>query len=85
MQGPCGEQQVLEAGVVVVTLPLGVLQAGDVEFKPALPKRKQEAIDALGMGLLDKVCLPVCLRACLPACLSVASCCQAAMRHTAAC
>ncbi|HMQ26018.1 MAG TPA: FAD-dependent oxidoreductase, partial [Acidimicrobiales bacterium] len=42
---------------VVVTLPLGVLQAGDVTFDPPLPEDKRAAIDRLGMGLLDKVYL----------------------------
>lgn len=39
---------------VVVTLPLGVLQAGSVSFSPALPADKRSAIDKLGMGLLNK-------------------------------
>lgn len=39
---------------VIVTLPLGVLQAGAVSFSPALPRNKQTAIDKLGMGLLNK-------------------------------
>jgi monoamine oxidase len=39
---------------VVVTLPLGVLQSGAVQFDPPLPTKKRTAIDALGMGLLDK-------------------------------
>ena len=42
---------------VVVTLPLGVLQTGDVTFDPPLPEEKQDAIGRLGMGLLDKVYL----------------------------
>jgi len=42
---------------VVVTLPLGVLQAGDVTFDLPLPEAKQTAIGRLGMGLLDKVYL----------------------------
>ncbi|WP_166417312.1 flavin monoamine oxidase family protein [Cochlodiniinecator piscidefendens] len=42
---------------VLVTVPLGVLKAGSIEFAPALPTRKQHAIDALGMGTLDKVYL----------------------------
>ena len=42
---------------VIVTLPLGVLKSGDVTFSPALPDRKQQAIERLGMGLLDKVYL----------------------------
>ncbi|GAB5446131.1 MAG: hypothetical protein Gyms2KO_10040 [Gymnodinialimonas sp.] len=42
---------------VVVTLPLGVLKAGRVAFDPPLPSQKQTAIQALGMGVLDKVYL----------------------------
>jgi polyamine oxidase len=45
------------ADAVVVTLPLGVLQAGAVTFDPALPDAHREAIARLGMGLLDKVVL----------------------------
>ncbi len=43
-----------EAEHVVVTLPLGVLQAGKVLFTPDLPKRKAEAIAELGVGVLNK-------------------------------
>lgn len=43
-----------EAGQIVVTLPLGVLKAGDVRFVPELPAAKREAIARLGMGILDK-------------------------------
>ena len=39
---------------VVVTLPLGVLQAKRVTFTPALPQGKQKAIASLGMGVLNK-------------------------------
>jgi monoamine oxidase len=39
---------------VVVTLPLGVLQAGSVRFVPALPDAKRAAIAGLGMGVLNK-------------------------------
>ncbi|TAF55541.1 MAG: FAD-dependent oxidoreductase, partial [Oscillatoriales cyanobacterium] len=39
---------------VVVTLPLGVLKAQTVQFSPALPPAKQEAIAKLGMGILNK-------------------------------
>lgn len=46
-----------QADRVIVTLPLGVLKSGRVRFTPALPAAKQEAIAALGMGLLDKVLL----------------------------
>lgn len=41
----------------IVTLPLGVLRSGSVEFDPGLPKRKAAAIGRLGMGLLDKLAL----------------------------
>jgi monoamine oxidase len=45
------------ADKAVITLPLGVLKTGTVEFSPALPTRKQTAINKLGMGVLNKVCL----------------------------
>ena len=47
----------VEADHVVITLPLGVLQAGHVTFDPPLPERKIEAIHRLGSGLLNKCCL----------------------------
>lgn len=42
---------------VVITLPLGVLQHNDVRFTPQLPEAKRNAIDRLGMGVLNKCCL----------------------------
>ena len=42
---------------VVVTLPLGVLKAGAVEFDPPLPASHRDAVDGLSMGVLDKVWL----------------------------
>ncbi|GAA2722055.1 MULTISPECIES: NAD(P)/FAD-dependent oxidoreductase [Streptomyces] len=42
---------------VLLTLPLGVLKAGDVTFAPALPEAKQQAVRRLGMGTYDKVYL----------------------------
>jgi monoamine oxidase len=42
---------------VVVTAPLGVLQAGTIRFSPGLPDRTREAIEALGSGVLNKVVL----------------------------
>ncbi|MFM7888047.1 MAG: flavin monoamine oxidase family protein [Pseudanabaena sp.] len=39
---------------VIVTLPLGVLQSGNVNFTPELPQNKQNAIAKLGMGVLNK-------------------------------
>ena len=38
----------------VVTVSLGVLQYGDLRFKPALPEWKSEAIEKMGMGLVNK-------------------------------
>ena len=38
----------------LVTVPLGVLKSGDIEFSPPLPESKQNAISQLGMGLLQK-------------------------------
>ncbi len=46
-----------EADGAIVTLPLGVLKGGEVEFDPPLPKRKRRAIERLEMGALDKVVL----------------------------
>lgn len=42
------------ADQVLVTLPLGVLQTGNVGFVPQLPQAKQRAINKLGMGVLNK-------------------------------
>lgn len=55
-RGPDGEVT-LEASAVVVTVSLGVLQAGGVEFAPALPSRTQTAIQAIGFGHADKILL----------------------------
>ena len=48
---------VIRADRAVVTLPLGVLQAGDVTFTPPLPDSKQHAIGALGSGLVNHVAI----------------------------
>ena len=47
----------IRARCAIITLPLGVLQAGNVTFVPDLPKSKREAIQALGNGLMNKVAL----------------------------
>jgi monoamine oxidase len=39
---------------VLITVPLGVLKAKTIEFVPSLPKWKQDAIDYIGFGVLDK-------------------------------
>jgi monoamine oxidase len=43
--------------VVIVTLPLGVLKKGLVDFSPPLPKAKMDAIGRLEMGVLNKIAL----------------------------
>ena len=47
--------ETLDADRVVVTVPLGVLRAGDIDFDPPLPPTNQGAIDRLGTGFLEKV------------------------------
>ena len=46
-----------DANWIVVTLPLGVLKLGSVQFEPPLSQTKQQAITRLGMGRLDKIVL----------------------------
>ncbi|MCC6540056.1 MAG: FAD-dependent oxidoreductase [Bryobacterales bacterium] len=47
----------LTASAVILTVPLGVLQAGAIDFEPSLPPAHQEAIARLGMGTLSKTYL----------------------------
>ncbi|GAB6023869.1 Lysine-specific histone demethylase 1B [Chamberlinius hualienensis] len=49
--------EVFAANKVLVTVPLAILQAEDIEFIPALPKIKKEALQRLGAGALEKVVL----------------------------
>ncbi len=49
--------ETLAADGALLTLPLGVLQSGRVEFSPPLPGWKREALRQLAMGVLDKVAL----------------------------
>lgn len=55
-QGPRGEER-LEARAVVVTVSLGVLQGGRIEFDPDLPRRTRTAINSIGFGHADKILL----------------------------
>ncbi len=48
---------VVTAADVVVTVPLGVLQAGAVTFEPPLDPDVLDAMGRLGMGVYDKVFL----------------------------
>lgn len=54
--GPDGDQRI-ESRAVVITVSLGVLQAGGIEFAPSLPPGKQAAIHAIGFGHADKILL----------------------------
>jgi monoamine oxidase len=45
------------ADKVIVTVPLGVLQAGSIAFVPELSEEKTDAINRLGMGVMDKLWL----------------------------
>ncbi|MEI7888427.1 MAG: FAD-dependent oxidoreductase, partial [Actinomycetes bacterium] len=49
-----GNTETSTADRVVVTVPLGVLKAASIAFDPPLPTAKQNAITAIGMGVLDK-------------------------------
>ena len=45
------------ADAVLVTVPLGVLSAGDIAFDPPLPPERRAAMEGLRMGLLEKLYL----------------------------
>lgn len=47
----------VSARAVIVTVPVGVLQAGALRFTPDLPAAVTGALDGLGMGALTKVAL----------------------------
>ncbi|MDR3477371.1 MAG: FAD-dependent oxidoreductase [Gammaproteobacteria bacterium] len=49
------DNEVFYADAVIVTVPLGVLKKQDILFNPPLPPRKQQAIENLGMGLLNVI------------------------------
>ena len=48
---------VFAADAAIVTIPLGVLQAGDIRFTPPLTADRQAALNRLGVGALTKVFL----------------------------
>jgi monoamine oxidase len=50
-------QKVSEADYVVVTVPLGVLKSGKLEFIPAWPTAKTEALQRLEMNCVNKFTL----------------------------
>lgn len=47
----------IQAKSVIVTVPLGVLQANAIQFVPAIPKSTSNAIQRLGMGKMNKIFL----------------------------
>ncbi len=50
-------QSSIQADAVVLTVPLGVLKANQIKFNPSFPEIKQQVIQKLGMGVLNKVYL----------------------------
>jgi monoamine oxidase len=48
---------VFNVSKVILTVPLGVLQANSITFNPPLAKTKTAAINRLGMGVMDKLWL----------------------------
>jgi len=48
---------ITEADYVLVTVPLGVLKSGNIQFVPALPTTKQTAIQKVGMNCVNKFLL----------------------------
>ena len=55
--GGVSEGQCTHADAAVMAIPLGCLQAEDIDFHPPLPQWKTEAIARMGMGKLEKVML----------------------------
>ncbi|CAF1466997.1 unnamed protein product [Adineta steineri] len=49
------DQQHYMCKYVLITIPLGCLKKHGIHFTPALPDWKQNAIDRMGMGLLNKM------------------------------
>lgn len=47
----------ISADAVIVTVPLGVLKRGQIEFLPGLPEKHQRALQGLDMGVLNKAIL----------------------------
>lgn len=49
--------RVYDADHVIVTVPLGVLQSGAIQFSPKLPLKKQKAMQQLKMSVYNKIYL----------------------------
>jgi monoamine oxidase len=54
---PDGDPLTLHARCAIVTVPVGVLQAGHPSFDPPLPAAKRAALDGLVMGPVHKLAL----------------------------
>jgi hypothetical protein len=52
-----GDAGSLRVDAVIVTVPLGVLAGGGIEFEPPLPGPHRAALSRLGMGRVEKVVL----------------------------
>ena len=53
-----GSQLSYQCDIVVSTIPLGVLKRPEcISFQPPLPRRKQDSIENMGFGVLNKVVL----------------------------
>ncbi|GJQ08991.1 hypothetical protein GpartN1_g782.t1 [Galdieria partita] len=57
VQTPNANMREVLCDCVLITVPLGVLKERTISIYPQLPSWKQEAIDSLGFGGLNKVCL----------------------------
>ncbi|PSN63477.1 hypothetical protein BS50DRAFT_114215 [Corynespora cassiicola Philippines] len=53
----CHNGETFEADELVITTPLGVLKSGSITFQPPLPDWKQDVVERMGFGLLNKVIL----------------------------
>ncbi|KAI1515282.1 Lysine-specific histone demethylase [Pyrenophora tritici-repentis] len=53
----CTNGEIYEADQVILTTPLGVLKSGSIKFEPPLPDWKQDVIERMGFGLLNKIIL----------------------------
>ena len=51
---PGGEEVTFRADAVLVTVPLGVLKQGNIDFRPPLPERHLSAVRRMGFGVLNK-------------------------------
>ncbi len=47
----------LRCDAVVLTVPIGVLKGGSIDFRPGLPNVNRVAIERLGAGVMDKLWL----------------------------